>query len=481
MKVFLQCISYLLLNIILFSIGSCEREEAIIPGQNLSDWTMESHSMDAEPNYDVVFNQNQVQRLDIIIEFEYWKAMQDDVNELVNTIPERPQKKSASLEIVESNEDSTPIYVPCQVYFNGKQWYDVGIRYKGNSSLNSALRMGIKKLPLRLEFNHFEDENPTIFGQSFYGFNQLSLANNFKDNSFIHEKIATDVYREFGVPAPMSAFYRIYIDYGEGAIYFGLYTMVEVVFDGPMLQKQFGNVSGNCYKPEGSGAQLNNANLVSSDFFANKINPEAELSDAKAFVNALLSDSRIQNPEQWRQNLESVFNVELFLKWLAANTTMQNWDTYGQMSHNYYLYHNPANNLLTWIPWDNNETFADRVLPQTQESGVLVFDFSNLPTEPQASDGTTAWPLISYLYEDVVYREMYEQSIKKFIEGAFLPSVVSNRFTKAHNLVKPYVIGEDGEIEGYSFLSNSSEFELSLKELIEFAERRKTEAEDFIH
>jgi spore coat protein CotH len=471
-------IKYLFLLVVFIAVFSCEKEALIIPGQNLSDWSEESHSMNAEPDYAIVFNQEQVLRLDIVIEAEYWQAMQADISDIINNIPERPQKKSASTETAVA-DDENPIYVPCQVFFNGKQWYDVGIRYKGNSSLNSALSMGIKKLPFRLEFNHFEDENPNIFGQSFYGFKQLSLANNFKDNSFIHEKVATDVYRDFGIPAPMSAFYRIYVDYGEGAVYFGLYTMLEVVFDGPMLQKQFGNVSGNCYKPEGSGAQLNNISLVNSVFFSNKTNPDSDLSDAQALVSILLSDSRKQNPEQWRQDLESVFNVELFLKWLAANTTMQNWDTYGQMSHNYYLYHNVANNLLTWIPWDNNETFADRVLPQSQESGVLEFDFSNLPTEPQESDGTPPWPLISYIYDDLVYRSMYEQSIDEFIQGSFLPSTMKDRFEKAHNLVKPYVIGEVGEVEGYSFLSNSSEFELSLDELISFVERRKTEAENY--
>lgn len=38
---------------------------------------------------------------------------------------------------------------------------------------------------------------------------------------------------------------------------------------------------------------------------------------------------------------------------------MQNWDTYGRMTHNYYLYNNPESGKLEWIPWDNNEALQD--------------------------------------------------------------------------------------------------------------------------
>ncbi|MCK4992785.1 MAG: CotH kinase family protein, partial [Bacteroidales bacterium] len=347
---------------------SCEKVVPINAGGGLDDWTEDSHSYLAEPDYSIVFNQKEAQRLDIVINKEYWKAMQDDLENLFvqkavsNQAPPFPRQN--------------PVYVPCQLFYKGKQWYDVGIRYKGNSSLSFPYRRGIGKLPFRLEFDHFENENPSISGQTFYGFSQLSFVNGFNDISLLHEKVATDVYRDFGVPAAHSAFYRIYIDHGEGAVYFGLYTMLEVVFDGPMLLNQFGSETGNCYKPEGPGAHFNDLFLINSTFFVNKTNPSAGLSDVRLMIRALLSEERILNPNRWREELESVFNVDQFLKWLAANTCMQNWDTYGRMSHNLYLYNNPANGLLTWIPWDNNATFREGAGDPGRSA--LNFDFSNL-------------------------------------------------------------------------------------------------------
>ncbi len=450
--------------VIMVLIFSCNKQIIIVPGEGLDDWSYTTHSGDATPDYATVFNQNEVGRLDIVISTSDWTIMQEDLSSLFGP-------GSGLL-------NTKPVYVPCQVYFKGKQWYDVGIRYKGNSSLRSSYQSGNGKLPFRLEFDHFEDENPAIYNQRFYGFKELSMGNNFTDNSLIHEKVATDTYSDFGVPVSKSAFYRVYVDYGDGPIYFGLYTMVEVVFD-TMLDRVFGSSSGNCYKPDQDGAHLNDLTTVNSTYFPNKTNELASLDDVVALVTALVSDLRNSDPLQWRSNLDLIFDTEGFLKWMAANTTMQNWDTYGKMTHNYYLYNNPTSGKLTWIPWDNNETFTDGH-PNGPGGGVLDFDFSNMLNDAPGSNGIDTWPLIRYLYDDPVYRNMYDNYIDEFIHGAFEPSLMVTRFTNAHNLIEPYVTGTDGEIAGYTFLSNPAAFTQSLSELTTFVNERFTEADNYL-
>ena len=441
---------------VILMIGSCKKTDPSQLGY-------------LNPDYDIVFNQNEVQRLDIVIDPAYWTVMQEDLQEILG-------QQGPGMGF----SDQSPIYVPCQVFHKDKQWYDVGIRYKGNSSLNNQNN----KQPFRLEFDHFDNENPMIQDQSFYGFKQLSFGNNFKDLSFLHEKIASDVYREFGIPCARTAFYRIYIDHGDGPIYFGLFTMVEVVFD-TMLDDQFGNNSGNCYKPDGEGARLNNINQVNSTFFVNKTNSSASLDDIEELVTALTSPNRTSNPTQWRADLENIFNVDHFLKWLAANTTMKNWDTYGQMTHNYYLYNDPSTNLLTWIPWDNNETFSDGPGgggPGGPGGGggpqPLNFDFSNLSNNPM-SNGIVAWPLIRYLYDDPTYKAIYDDYIDLFISTAFEPSKMAAQVSAAHELISPYVIGIEGEQPGYTFLNSEAEFTTSLNELIQFMQDSYNEADAY--
>jgi spore coat protein CotH len=70
---------------------------------------------------------------------------------------------------------------------------------------------------------------------------------------------------------------------------------------------------------------------------------EADYSDILALYQVLHDETRSSDPDVWRSNLEAIFNVNGFLRYLAVNSVIQNWDTYGVMWHNYYLYHDPEN------------------------------------------------------------------------------------------------------------------------------------------
>jgi spore coat protein H len=453
----------LYLSTLTFLIFSCKKDALIEGGNDLEDWTANTHGYGATPNYDVVFNQNEVLRFDFVVEADYWEAMQTDIAAIYPNTG-GPPSPSAHTE--------TPIYVPAQMFFNGKQWYDVGLRYKGNASLSGAYSQNSGKLPFRIEMDHFANDNPNINGQSFYGFTQLSLATNWNDNSFVHEKVAADVFRDFGIPAAQTAFYRVYVDFGEGPTYFGLYTMVEVVFDQPMLNSQFGSSFGNCYKPDGDGSRMNDIGQISATSFPNKTNEGASLEDINSLVNALLADTRTSNPSLWRSDLESVLDMDLYLKYLAANTTITNWDTYGISSHNFYMYNNPNTNKLTWIPWDNNQAFQSESGP-----GSLEFDFSNMQNNPSGPGSEDMWPMISYIYADPVYKTQYDQYIDEFITSAYTYSKMSTRFTNATNMIQQYVTGADGEQQGYSNLPNPSDFDNALSGLLNSVSTRITEAE----
>jgi hypothetical protein len=67
-------------------------------------------------------------------------------------------------------DDENPIFVPADVTYNNKKWYRVGIRFKGNSSLQSTWGSGNLKLSFKLDFDEFEDEYPQINNQRFNGF-----------------------------------------------------------------------------------------------------------------------------------------------------------------------------------------------------------------------------------------------------------------------------------------------------------------------
>lgn len=458
----IKYISIIVTSILIFS--SCYKEETVII-ERPDGWTIATHSNLASTNYETVFNQSSVNKLMIEINSDDWSEMQDDIEDLYGGTTSGPGgggPGGGGPGGGTTFSDEKPTTIPCQIYFNDIQWFDVGVRYKGNSSLSSAYSSGKSKLPLRLDFDYFEDENELIKNQRFYGFKELSLSSNFNDDSFLHEKVASDLFRSFGVPAPRTSFYEIYIKNGDGNgyVYYGLYTMVEVVFDS-MLENQFGSNTGNCYKPDGDGAAFG-LGTYSTEYFEKKTNESSNWDDVESLYNIINSDERTSDIESWKTNLESVFNVDGYLKYLAANTVIQNWDTYGNMTHNYFLYNNPSDGKLNWIPWDNNEALSD------DKNMALDFDFNSI--------SNSEWPLIGYIYDTPEYKTIYDNYIDQFIEAEFKPSNISTTYSSWHNLISSSVLNESGS---YSYLSSYSDFTSSLTTLNNHASQRYSTASSY--
>ena len=439
-----------------------------------TDWTEATHSKKVDPNFTEVFDDTEVKRLDIVITSTNWQSMLDNMTELYGTFgnttssttptsPTTPPTGAPSgpptgttptaptnttTAIITSEED--PIFVPADVYYNDIQWYKVGVRFKGNSSLKTSWESGILKLSFKLDFDEYEDDYPQIDNQRFYGFKKLSLKNNYDDKSLLREKVAADVFRNAGLKVSNTAFYEVYVDHGDGAEYFGLYTLVEEV-DDTLIDTQFSSDNGNLYKPEDGSANFVE-NTFSSDDFEKKTNEdEADWSDIQALFTALHATTRTSDPSIWRANLEAVFDVDSFLKYLAVNGVIQNWDTYGRMIHNYYLYNNPDNNLLTWIPWDNNEAFQEGKL-----GGSLALHFTNL----DAND----WPLIEKIYADSTYKAKYDTYIQSVIDDAFNSSTIESKYNAYSSLIET---SAQNERDGFSFLgtNKSSDFTTAITEL----------------
>jgi hypothetical protein len=263
----------------------------------------------------------------------------------------------------------TPVYVPADVTFEGQTFYKVGLRLKGNSSLSNAWRAGVEKLPLRLNFDVLEDRFPEIRDQTFFGFPNLAFTNNGTDTSFLRHRVVTDLFREAGVPAALTAFVRVFFNRGEGPVYLGLYTMTEVP-DRPMLTALFGSDKGNLYKPVGTGGRWLQFFELS---FPKKTNEaDEDWTDIQEAI-AVLNESRV-NSGVWRARLEARFAVNEFLRWLALNTIVGNSDAYGGLSaHNYYLYGSPRHrDRLFWIAWDHDLAMSAGGIGGGAASGLAV-------------------------------------------------------------------------------------------------------------
>ncbi len=481
--------------------ATADSEDGDDPIARPEGWTEETHSKAADPNYSVVFPQDEVNRVDITIDPETWQSMFDDMTNLYGEFGSQPAgatrggaRQPPAQDIARGDtpprpggaplgeeerpprppdgarmpgnagaDDENPIWVPVTIDFEGDTLTDVGLRFKGNSSLRSSWQQGNSKLPFRLDFDQFEDEFPEIDDQRFYGFQKVTFSSNFSAASFLREKVTAHPFREAGVPAANTAFYEVYIDYGEGPVYFGLYTMTEVIED-TVIEEQFDDDSGNVYKPDGTGASFAEGSFNEPSFDKQTNEDEGDWGDVRALYDTLHADTRTTDPAAWRAELESVFYVDGFLNYLAVNQVVQNWDTYGNIAHNYYLYHNPTTDLLTWIPWDNNMALNSAVGVRSVLSIAL-------------DEVDTRWPVIRYLLDDEVYHAQYVTYVETFIDTVFEPEELARTYRELAALVEPSVLAEN---EGYTFLRSDAAFYNAIDALIAHASERYEAAATYV-
>ncbi len=486
--------------------NDAEEEEVARP----EGWSDETHSNDVDPNYAVVFPQDKVNQITITIDPSDWEAMQADLTDILGepgtgqsmgpgggfTPPEGMEPPSgtppADMQPPEGFEppeggrpggpggaggpidmvSETPMWVPATITFGDNTWTNVGIRYKGNSSLTSAWNSGSLKLPLKFDFDEFEDDYPEIDNQRFFGFKQLSFANGFSDDTYMREGLTYDLMQEAGLVASETALYQITLDYGEGPVNLGIYTAVEVI-DDTVIANAFDDDNGNIYEGDGAAVSLAEGTFdqIADSFEKENNEDEADWSDIEALYNALHATTRTTDPEQWRADLEAVFDVDTFLNWLAVSAVAQNWDTYGAMAHNFYLYNDPETGQLVWLPWDHNMTLGVGGGGGRGEMGgggrpggmggrSVTLDRANVGEE---------WPLIRFLLDDPTYNAQYLAYVAAASE-TFDAAALTARIEELSAMLQPFVAAA-GEAE---------QFNMAVEQLIVTVTERDTNVADFV-
>ncbi len=228
--------------------------------------------------------------------------------------------------------------------------FRVGVRYKGNSSYWTA-RDSLKR-PFKLDFNRFVPK------QKFFGLKKLNLNNNILDPSQVRQALAADIFRRAGIPAPRTAFIRLYLTVpGQfDRRYLGLYTAVEQV-DDTFIRVWMGDPPGLLMKPEFTRglSYLGEQWPLYRDMFVPKSTPSPE--DAGRMIDLVrLLDLA---PEQaFQREIDEFIEESSFLRFLATQSAIANLDSPLMQGKNYFLYLHPRVGKLIFFPWDFDLSFG---------------------------------------------------------------------------------------------------------------------------
>ncbi len=373
-------------------------------------------------------------------------------------------------------------YIPATVVINGTKIENVGIRPKGNSSLNTVAQDDTTdRFSFKIEFDHY------ITGQTWLGLDKIVVNNMMGDATYMKEYLSYDIMDYVGVESPLYAF----ADISVNSETWGFYLAVEGL-DDSYAQRVYGNDHGELYKPESMGmrgegrmnefinggenaeyAQNNQQNQAQEQPQAPAANNESPqnaadnpggrlgggglggmsssgvslqyIDDESASYSAIFDNSvfattendymrvvKALNKLSNGEDLEDAVDVEAVLKYFAAHTVVVNLDSYvANMGHNYYLYEDDGQ--LTILPWDYNLAFGG--FQSGSASGVVNFPIDT----PVSGVSLEARPLLGKLLEVPEYMEMYHNYLQQIVDGYFNSGLFEQTVDSMNTLISSHV------------------------------------------
>lgn len=310
----------------------------------------------------------------------------------------------------------------------------IGFRLRGNTSRYA------QKKSFKISFNTF------IKGRKFYGVEKLNLNGEHNDPSIIRSKLCFDHFISIGLKASRANHVEVYIN----GIYYGLYISVEHI-DEEFLKKNFSDDSGNLWKclyPAdltylGSDPTLY-INLNSNGRPAYELTRNEEQNDFSKLVR-LISLLNQTPAAALPDSLESIIDIEDILKYFAMNILVGSWDDYWSLMNNYYLYHDPSNDLFHIIPYDYDNTF-----------GVDWFGIDWANANPYSFPKVVAGarPLAENLLANNQYRNLYTHFIEFIRDSVYKLSFWETHIDSIKQTITPYALADTFRKKDYGFTSD---------------------------
>ncbi|MHC4605957.1 MAG: CotH kinase family protein [Planctomycetota bacterium] len=350
----------------------------------------------AAPDYDVIYDNTRVVAYHLKFSAEDWAALQKDHRE----------------------------YVPATFVFGKETYEKVGVRFKGRVSLQHA---GLKK-PFKVKFDKFEPK------QRFHGIKKLSLHNGFKDPTIMRETLGYEIFRAAGCPASRTSHVRVFVTVPElyDMEYFGLYISVEAVTK-DYLKDRFRDASGTLYEGGDFRWHGSGVDRYVPDLYPLRTNKKSRDHEALMHFLKVLNTAETG---KLKGELEKVFEVDMFLGWLAAHTVLSDMEGIpAGGSGNCYLYHNPTTGKLVLLPWDLNESFGSTSEGLSIKE-VLTLNIYEPTTHPDAC------PLIHRLLEVPEFLDVYKKKLRALIDGPFSVEAMNAKIDAVHKRIRRHVYSD---------------------------------------
>jgi spore coat protein CotH len=240
----------------------------------------------------------------------------------------------------------TDVEIPATLTVDGQRFTDVGIHFRGASSLMSVPDGRKRSLNVSLDFVHEQ--------QALGGYRTFNLLNSHTDPTFLRSVLYLQAARAY-LPAPQANYARVVIN-GED---WGVYVSAQQ-FNKDFVRDFYKTGDGARWKVPGSPNGRGGLEYLGDDPAPYKRIYEIKSKDDAASWRALVTLTKVLNqtpPEQLESALAPMLDVDETLKFLALEVALVNGDGYWTRASDYSLYRDTAGRFHV-LPHDANETFG---------------------------------------------------------------------------------------------------------------------------
>ena len=344
-----------------------------------------------------------------------------------DTISDPPQSEDINIPVYKlsiGNEDYGTFVTNefSDLSVNGKLYYEndtynVEIEHHGFSS------RGLFKKNYSLEF---KKSDPLINRM------KVILSGQATDPSMLRAFLSAEIFREAGLKTFNIQPVFFYINEDSQ----GLYYLIE-----PINEEFFSNKAinvGELYKAINGDAKFSFQENKELRYGFEKRIPK---DDNYYTLEKLITTLDNEPGETFETKVESLLNVDAYLKYMAISVMICNWDG---LVHNFYLYKDATTGLYEVIPWDLDVTF------------ILENSLTSLP-------GSAV--LLTKLLQFQKYRDIYKKHFENYLNGCFSESSLYSKIDNMKNTIsKAYSQDRWLKTKGYDLNTESEKIKNFIKQ-----------------
>ncbi|MBN8249056.1 MAG: CotH kinase family protein [Verrucomicrobia bacterium] len=308
------------------------------------------------------------------------------------------------------------------VEFGGRQFTNVAIRFKRNGTYLGGIR-GYRK-PFKLDLNEHVPE------QSLAGRTLFNLGNLSADFTCLSDTLGYEFFREAGVPAPRTAFARVFLSIAgqETNRLLGPYLLVENP-DAEWAREAFAIPGVALFKP------------VTQELFADLgtnwsdydgiYDPKTKVTPAQqARVMELAQFVTHATDEDFAARVAGFVDLSETARFLAAEVLLSNYDGILSNGQNFLFYLEPVSQRIGFIPWDLDHSWGE-------------FPFVATAEDRERASIWRPWLGSHRFLERLMavpdFKQRYREALDRLLRGPFTPARLNDRVDALAAAVRPVI------------------------------------------